>query len=57
MGRSFMEVCRFVGCLPSELYQKHNPTIGDYLAISAYWQVLTEEENTKIKSVLGAGRT
>jgi len=57
MGRSFMEVCRFVGCLPSELYQKHNPTIGDYLAISAYWQVLADEETRKINAIMGAGKT
>ena len=47
MGRSLMEMCKFVKCLPSELYVKHDPTIGDFLAVSAYWRIIQEEEMAK----------
>jgi len=53
MGRSLLEMCKFLGCLPSELYQKHNPTVGDFLAISAYVKVVREEEDERIRSMLG----
>lgn len=48
-----METCKHLGCLPSELYQKHDPTIGDFLAIYIYDQILREEEDEKLKSILG----
>jgi len=51
-----MEVCKFVGCLPSELYKRHNPTVGDFLAVSAYYGVLQEEENERIRSIMGGLR-
>jgi len=54
MGRSLLEMCRFLGCLPSELYQKHNPTVGDFLAVSAYYKLLREEENERINAISGA---
>jgi len=47
-------MCRFLGCLPSELYQKHNPTVGDFLAVSAYYKLLREEENERINAISGA---
>jgi len=50
-----MEMCRFLGCLPSELYKKHNPTLGDYVAIAAYYQIKEEEEAEKIRSMMGRG--
>jgi len=53
MGRAFIEVCRFVGCLPSELYEKHDPTIGDFLAVAKYHEILAEEEAEKVKAMMG----
>lgn len=53
MGRSFMETCKFVGCLPSELYQKHEPTIGDFMAISALKGIEMDEEQELIASIGG----
>ena len=52
MGRTLIEMCKFVGCFPSELYKKHNPTVGDQLAISAYWRIIDEEENERTKAIL-----
>jgi len=54
MGRSLMEMCRLLKCLPSELYQKHDPTIGDFLAVSEYANILREEENERIKAMMSA---
>jgi len=48
-----MEVCKFVCCLPSELYKKHDPTIGDFMAVSAYYAILAEEEDEKIRGLIG----
>jgi len=49
-----MEMCRLLKCLPSELYEKHDPTIGDFLAISGYTKILKEEENERINAIMGA---
>lgn len=54
MGRTHIEMCRFLGCLPSELYKKHNPTLGDYYAIDAYWRILQEEEVERLKALAKA---
>jgi len=54
MGRALAEVCKFVGCLPSELYKKHNPTIGDFIFIAKYHEILAEEEAEKLKAMLGS---
>jgi len=43
MGRAFAEVCKFVGCLPSELYKYHDPTIGDFAFVAAL-KVIEDEE-------------
>jgi len=53
MGRGLLEVCDFVNCLPSELYEKHNPTIGDFMAVRAYYNVLAKEQDEKIRAMLG----
>ena len=46
-------MCKFLGCLPSELYEEHNPTIGDVQAINAYRKILEEEENEKLRAITG----
>lgn len=56
MGRALMEMCKLLNCLPSELYEKHDPTIGDFLAISTYTQILKEEENERLNSIMGASK-
>jgi len=53
MGRSLAQVCEFVGCLPSELYEKYNPTIGDFLFIAKYNEIKAEEEAEKLKALMG----
>jgi hypothetical protein len=57
MGRAFAEVCRFVGCLPSELYKKHDPTIGDFHLIAALHKIEAEEEAEMLKAMGGGGGT
>jgi len=53
MGRAFAELCRWKGCLPSELYDKCDPTIGDMMFVSAYCKIKDEEENEKLKGIVG----
>lgn len=50
MGRGFAELCKFVegGCLPSELYQRHNPTMADFAFVAALKKIEMEEENEKL---------
>jgi len=54
MGRAFVELCRWKGCLPSELYDVCNPTIGDLAVASSYYRIKTEEEWEKIKALAQA---
>jgi len=53
MGRAFAELCRWKGCLPSELYDKCNPTIGDMVFVSVYDRIRQEEENERINAIMG----
>jgi len=54
MGRSLADVCEFVGCLPSELYEKHpNITIGDFLFVGAFKRVQQREENERLRALAG----
>jgi len=48
MGRGFAELCKFVDCLPSELYQRHNPTMADFSFVAALKKIEMEEENEKL---------
>ena len=53
MGRSLVELSEHVGCLPSELYKKHDPTIGDFALIRVYRRILAEEQIELLKSMVG----
>lgn len=46
-------MCKFLGCLPSELYVKHNPTPLDFEAIGAHRHICAEEEAAKIEAMMG----
>lgn len=45
------EACKFVGCFPSELYARHNPTPADFNFVAAYYKITEEEEAEKFKAM------
>lgn len=53
MGRAFGEMCDFTGCLPSELYQKHDPTIGDFVFVVVRNNIKQED----MDEMLGGGQS
>jgi hypothetical protein len=44
-------VCKFLRCLPSELYEKHNPSMADMIFINAMIAQEQEEEREQLEEV------
>jgi len=40
--------------LPSELYERHDPTITDFVFVAKYAEILQEEENERIANLVKA---
>jgi len=54
-GRSLAETCKWLKCLPSELYEKHNPTMADLMFIAGYTELEKNEEREAMQTSIPQG--